>query len=157
MRAGLEYEECVGGTAWEIICKFGGMIMKSVVSAIIFLLLASIVATAAPPSYEELAKIPVIRFGESVPDGDYILFFPAGMPIPISVSVAGSLFARDARSELVVTPAREFFIFQDWASLDGVTWLPRGELIKSDVVMKIPGYNHPLPGILKIRMDLKGR
>lgn len=131
--------------------------MKSVVSVILFLLLVSTVAAAAPPSYEHLAKIPVIRFGEAVPDGDYILSFPAGMPVPISVSVEGSLFTMDARSELVVTPAREFFIFRDWASLDGVTWLPRGELIRSDVVMKIPGYNHPLPGILKIRMDLKGR
>ena len=32
--------------------------------------------------------------------------------------------------------------------------MPRGELIKSDVLLKLPGYNHPLPGILKIRMDL---
>jgi hypothetical protein len=32
--------------------------------------------------------------------------------------------------------------------------LLRSELIKSDVLIKFPGYNHPLPGILKIRMDL---
>jgi hypothetical protein len=32
--------------------------------------------------------------------------------------------------------------------------MTRSELIKSDVLLKIPGYNHPLPGIVKIRMDL---
>jgi hypothetical protein len=101
-----------------------------------------------------LAKLPVIRFGEPVPESDYILMFPAGQPITISVSVEGSLFTKAAGAELAVTPIWEFFVFRDWASLDGLKWVPRGELIKSDVVVKVPGYNHPLPGILKIRMDL---
>jgi hypothetical protein len=101
-----------------------------------------------------LAKLPVIRFGDPVPEGDYILMFPAGQPITISVSVEGSLFTKAAGAELAVTPTREFFVFRDWASLDGIIWVPRGELIKSDVLLKIPGYNHPQPGILMIRMDL---
>jgi hypothetical protein len=102
-----------------------------------------------------LAKLSVIRFGDPVPETDYILMFPVGQPITISVSVEGSLFTKAAGAELAVTPIREFFVFRDWASLDGVKWVPRGDLIKSDVTMKIPGYNHPLPGMLKIRMDLE--
>ena len=128
--------------------------MKCFITALLFSLLSAALATAAPPSYDELARLPVIPFGEPVPEGDYILMFPAGRPLTISVSVEGTLFTKAAGTKLAVTPAREFFIFHDWASLDGVTWKPRSELIKSDVVVKIPGYNHPLPGILKIRMDL---
>lgn len=128
--------------------------MNKVVAALVFCLLSAGIATASPPTYEQLAKLPVIRFGEPVPESDYILMFPAGQPITIAVSVEGSLFTKGAGAELTVTPTREYFVFRDWASLDGVTWVPRGELIKSDVIMKIPGYNHPLPGIVKIRMDL---
>jgi len=130
------------------------MIIKCFIAALLFCLLSAGLATASPPSYEQLAKLPVIRFGEPVPESDYILMFPAGQPITISVSVEGSLFTKAAGAELAVTPIREFFVFRDWASLDGLKWVPRGELIKSDVVVKVPGYNHPLPGILKIRMDL---
>ena len=128
--------------------------MKCFIAALLCCLLSAGLAAASPPTYDQLAKLPVIRFGEPVPESDYILMFPAGQPITISVSVEGSLFTKAAGAELAVTPIREFFVFRDWASLDGLKWVPRGELIKSDVVVKVPGYNHPLPGILKIRMDL---
>jgi hypothetical protein len=128
--------------------------MKCFIAALLFCMLSAALAAASPPSYDQLAKLPVIRFGEPVPESDFILMFPAGQPLTISVSVEGSLFTKAAGAELAVTPKREFFVFRDWASLDGVKWVPRGELIKSDVLLKIPGYNHPQPGILKIRMDL---
>ncbi len=130
--------------------------MKLMVTVFIFCLLSAGMATAAPPSYKELAKLPVIRFGDPVPSTDYILLFPAGKPVTISVSIEGSLFAKTAGAELMVTPAREIMVYKDWASMDGVRWIPRSELIKSDVVVKVPGYNYPYPGILKVRMDLAG-
>ena len=129
--------------------------MKCFIAVFICCLLSAGLATASPPSYDQLSRLPVITFGEPVPaESDYILQFPAGRPITISVSVEGSLFTQAAGVELAVIPIREFFVYRDWASLDGVKWVPRGELIKSDVLLKVPGYNHPLPGILKIRMDL---
>jgi len=128
--------------------------MKCFIGALLFFLLSVGLALASSPSYDDLAKLPVIRFGEPVPDSDYILMFPAGQPIPISVAVEGSLFTKTDKAELAVTPVREFFVFRDWASLDGVKWVLRSELIKSDVLLKIPGYNHPLPGVINIRMDL---
>jgi hypothetical protein len=100
--------------------------------------------------------MPVIRFGDPAPSSDYILLFPAGRPVTISVAIDGSLFAKTANAELLVTPSRDIMIYKDWASVDGVKWLPRSELIKSDVVVKVPGYNHPYPGVLKVRMDLAG-
>jgi hypothetical protein len=128
--------------------------MKHVLVAFLLCLFLVGFATASPPTYDKLAKLPVIRFGEPVPDTDHILLFPAGQPVIISVSIEGSLFARSVNSELTVTPAREILVYREWASLDGLKWMPRSELIKSDVLVKVPGYNHPLPGILKVRMDL---
>ncbi len=130
--------------------------MRYLLMSFLLCLFAAGLAAAAPPAYEQLAKLPVIRFGEPVPVGDYILMFPAGQPITFSVSVEGTLFTRAAATELSVNPVREFFVYRDWASLDGINWMPRGDLIKSDALLKVPGYNHPLPGILKVRMDLSG-
>ncbi len=130
--------------------------MKHLMNAVILCLLSAGIAIASPPSYKDLAKIPVVRFGEPVPSSDYILLFPAGNPVTISVSIEGSLFSKTANAELVVAPSRDIMVFKEWASLDGFNWMPSGELIKSDVFVKVPGYNHPAPGILKVRMDLAG-
>ena len=130
--------------------------MKHVAAALLVCLFCAGYAWASPPSYEKLAKLPVIRFGEPVPDTDHILLFPAGQPVTISVAIEGSLFTQSANSDLTVTLAREILVFKEWASLDGVKWVPRSELIKSDVTVKVPGYNHPHPGVLRVRMDLQG-
>jgi hypothetical protein len=57
------------------------MIMKCFIATLLFCLLSAGLATASPPSYNQLAKLPVIRFGEPVPESNYILMFPAGQPI----------------------------------------------------------------------------
>jgi hypothetical protein len=131
--------------------------MRHVAATLLFCFLCAGYACASPPSYQELAKLPVIRFGEPVPDTDHILLFPAGQPVIISVIIEGNLFKQTANSQLTVTPAREILVFKEWASLDGVKWVTRSELIKSDVTVKVPGYNHPHPGILRVRMDLAGK
>jgi hypothetical protein len=128
--------------------------MKILVSAILFFLLSTGLAAASSPSYETLSKLPVVRFGDPVPATEYILLFSAGQPITITITIEGSLFSQPAKTELTVKPSREVFIYGDWASLDGLVWIQRSDLIKSDVVVKIPGYNHPAPGVLKVQMDL---
>jgi len=130
--------------------------MKRVAAAFLFCLLSSGIAAAASPSYETLAKLPVISFGETVPATDHILLFPAGKPVSFSVFIMGSLFESPVNADLTVKPVRDIMIYREWASLDGRVWMPRGDLIRSDVEAKIPGYNHPYPGELKVRMDLPG-
>jgi len=128
--------------------------MKILVATFLACLLSASLAAASSPSFETLSKLPVVRFGDPAPASDHILLFSAGQPITISVTIEGSLFAKTASADLTVTAAREVFVYRDWASLDGLLWMPRGDLIKSDVIVKVPGYNHPAPGILKVRMDL---
>ncbi len=130
--------------------------MKILVVLSLLCLLPAGVEAVSSPSFAELAKLPVVRFGDPVPDKDYILFFPAGKPVSIDVTIGGSLFAGADHAKLTVTPVREVLVYREWASLDGVNWLPRGELIRSDVDVKVPGYNHPQSGVLKVRMDLVG-
>jgi hypothetical protein len=128
--------------------------MKYLAAAVLVLTLAGPLSAAAPPTYDSLAKMPVIRFGEQVPKTDHILMFEPGQPITMTIAIEGSLFSQPAATDLVLTTSRTIFVFKEWASLDGEKWLPRGELIKSDVRVNIPGYNHPMPGMLKVRMDL---
>jgi hypothetical protein len=128
--------------------------VKVIVNMFFACLLTASVAAASSPSFETLSKLPVVRFGEPVPASDYILLFPAGQPISLSITIEGSLFSQPAKSELTLIPSREVFVYGDWASLDGLVWTQKSDLIKSDVVVKIPGYNHPAPGELKVRMDL---
>ena len=128
--------------------------MKILISAFLVFLLTTSLAAASSPSFETLSKLPVVRFGDPVPATDYILLFSAGQPITLSITIEGSLFSQPAKSELTVTPSHEVFVYREWASLDGLIWMQRSDLIKSDVLVKIPGYNHPAPGELKVRMDL---
>ncbi len=128
--------------------------MRILICAFLVFLLSTSLAAASSPSYETLSKLPVVRFGDPVPATDYILLFSAGQPITLSITIEGSLFSKPAKSELTVTPSHEVFVYRDWASLDGLVWMQRSDLIKSDVLVKIPGYNHPAPGELKVRMDL---
>jgi hypothetical protein len=128
--------------------------VKILVCAFLVCFLSAGLAAASSPSFETLSKLPVVRFGDPVPATDYILLFSAGQPITVSITIEGSLFSQPKKSELTLTPAREVFVYQEWASLDGLVWMQRSDLIKSDVIVKIPGYNHPAPGVLKVRMDL---
>jgi len=131
--------------------------MKSVLLAILICCLSTGLAAGAaeaPPSYDKLAKLPVVRFGEPVTDTDHILMFEPGQPITITIAIEGTLFSQPVTTDLTLTTSRRVFVYREWASLDGVQWILRSDLIKSDVEAKVPGYNYPKPGMLKVRMDL---
>jgi len=117
------------------------------------LLLASGCASVQP-SAEALSKLPVVQFGEPIPAGsDYILFFPADKPIPTNVAIKGSIFAREAEQRLNVTLRRDIYAYKQWISYDRVNWLNGQQTINTEIQIRIPGYNHPEPGLVKIQMD----
>lgn len=131
--------------------------MKTAFSIILFCLVSTGFAAEAAgpvPSYDDLAKLPVIRFGDPVTEKDHILLFEPGQPINFTVAIEGTLFSQPATADLTLTTSRPVFVYREWASLDGRKWVLRSDLIQSDVEAKIPGYNYPKPGILKVRMDL---
>ena len=112
-------------------------------------------ATLQKPSQEMFTNLPIITFGESVPsDGKFILHFPAGKPIPTKVSIIGNLFEQTAEEVLYVTLRDEIYTHKDWISFDRNTWLKGKDVIDTKLEIKIPGYDYPNPGFIKLQMDV---
>ena len=68
----------------------------------------------------------------------------------------GTIFAKEAEQRLSVTLRRGIYAYKNWVSYDRVTWRVGQEAIKGDVQVKLPGYDHPEPGWVKIRLDERG-
>ena len=106
------------------------------------------------PSPDALSNLPVVKFGDPVPDGrDYVLFFPPDTPIATAVSIKGSIFSKEVEESLSVTLRRGIYSYKNWMSYDRVTWLDGRTALKTSVGLQFPGYVHPEPGWVKIRMD----
>jgi len=117
-----------------------------------FLLMAGCASWQTPS--EALSNLPVVKFGDPIPaDRDYVLFFPPDTPITTTVSIKGSIFAKEAEQTLIVTLRRGIYSHKNWMSYDRVTWLDGRTALKTNVGMQFPGYVHPEPGWVKIRMD----
>jgi hypothetical protein len=128
--------------------------MTKVLTALSLAILLHLSGCASLPSPETLRDLPVVKFGDPVPAGrEYILFFPADTPISLTTSVKGNIFAKEAEQELQVTLRRGIYAYRNWISYDRVTWRVGREAIKGDVEVRIPSYQHPEPGSVRIRMD----
>ena len=112
-------------------------------------------ATLQKPSQELFTSFPIITFGESVPpDGKFILYFPAGKPIPTKVSIIGNIFEQTAEEILYVTLHDDIYTHKDWISFDCKTWLIGKDVLDTKLEIKIPGYDYPNPGFIKLQMDV---
>lgn len=109
-----------------------------------------------PPNASDLSTVPIIQFGQPLPEGkDYVLLFPAGTPLPVSVLVGGSLFEKDDQTTLHVTLKHEVFVYQKFASLDGQNWKRGRELIETKLELQIPQKNGNNAGLLQLKLDQK--
>ncbi len=106
------------------------------------------------PSPEALGNLPVVKFGDPIPAGrDYVLFFPPDTPIATTVSIKGSIFSKEAEQSLNVTLHRGIYSYKNLMSYDRVTWLDGRKALKTYVGVQLPGYVHPEPGWVRIRLD----
>ena len=102
-----------------------------------------------------LNDLPVVAFGGPVPTGtDYVLYFPAGKPIPAHVSIAGNAFQQPAEDTLTVALVRDIYVHKDWVSFDHRMWMKSKDAIRLAFQIKVPGYKYPKDGKMEIRMDL---
>ena len=123
---------------------------------IIALIAFSGCATLQKPSQQMLTNFPVITFGEFVPpDTDFILYFPAGKTIPTTVSIVGNLFEETAEEVLNVTLRDDIYAYKEWISFDRKTWAKGEDVLDTNLEIKIPGYEYPKPGFMKLQMDWK--
>lgn len=124
-------------------------------SLIIVIACAALTACACfAPTSAEIAKAPQIRFGQPLPkEGDYVLLFPAGTPLPVSVAVGGNLFEQEQQATLQVTLKRDVYVFGHFASFDGKNWSRGYKLIKSELKLEIPQKDGSNAGLLRLNMN----
>lgn len=109
-----------------------------------------------PPSSAQIAKAQQVRFGQPLPkEGDYVLLFPAGMPLPVSMVVGGNIFEQEQQATLHVTLKRDVYIFGHFASFDGKNWSRGFELIKGELKLEIPQKDGSNAGMLRLDMNQK--
>jgi hypothetical protein len=111
-------------------------------------------ASVSGPMTAEIEKLPVVEFGQPVPeDGKYILHFPAGVAIDTPVIFKGDLFEQEAREVLSVKPIRDIYVHKEWMSYDKHNWLDANDALKLKMDVVLPGYHHPQPGRVVLEMN----
>ncbi len=112
-------------------------------------------ASMSPPESGELDRLPVVAYGDRVPaGGDYILHFPAGVPIDTPVTFEGNLFQEAATAHLAVKPVKDIYVHKQWMSFDRQHWVDAHERIDFNVEVILPGYNHPTSGHVRLQMNV---
>lgn len=114
-------------------------------------------ASLTPPTAQSLSHTPVVRFGEHAPENQpFILWYPAGVDIPINTSASGSLLEKTDASTLNVKLKQDVYVYQQWASFDGKTWQQGNRMIDTQVHFALPGErNGSSPGTLSTEFNLK--
>jgi hypothetical protein len=111
-------------------------------------------ASVSGPDTAALGRLPVVAYGQPVPtDSDYILHFPAGVPIDTPVTFKGTLFERAVSETLTVKPATDIYVNKQWVSFDGEHWMQADKAIDTQVQVVLPGYAHPEPGYVLLEMN----
>lgn len=114
--------------------------MKNVLSLAIAALSLSACASLTPPSPEETAALPTVLFGQTAPEGkDFILHYPAGVPLPMETSVTGNLFEKDEIATLTPRLKHDIYVYKTWASYDGKTWQRGNQLVDGKIAFRLPG------------------
>ena len=114
-------------------------------------------ASLAPPKAEDMTQVPTVRFGDSAPAGkDFVAYFPAGAPLPVVASIGGTLFDQKAKEILHVTLKRDVYVFKQWVSFDGKSWVSRQDAIDGKFEIRLPGVEDGKnPGAMKTEFNLK--
>lgn len=114
--------------------------MKSMPLGLAATLVLSACASLSGPSSEEIAKLPVVSYGQPAPkDSDFVLRYPAGVDLPVTASVSGTLLAQGAQSTLTVRIKQDVYVYKDRVSFDGKQWSPSSSKIAGHFRITPPG------------------
>lgn len=131
--------------------------MKNALGLAVAALSLSACASLIPPSAEEAAALPTIRFGQTAPTGqDYVLLYPAGAPLPMDISITGNLFEKNEQATLNPRLKRDFYLYKTWGSYDGKTWQRANQLVGGKIELHLPGEDDgQKPGTLSVEFHEK--
>lgn len=114
-------------------------------------------ASLFPPKAGDLAKVPLVRFGEAAPpDGEFVMYYPKGAPLPVRASVGGNLLGAPAQATLEARPNRDIYQYKQWLSFDGKNWVHGRDAVSGEFGIDMPGLKDGRnPGTMSAEFNLK--
>jgi hypothetical protein len=95
---------------------------SSLVFSLCVVAMAGCVSWGGPPD-DLLKRVPMLEVGKPEPaDKHYVLYIPAGKPIPMYFTVKGPLFVKPGEATAQVQLTQSLYIYKEWSSLDGINW-----------------------------------
>jgi hypothetical protein len=74
-------------------------------------------------SSSAISDLPVVKLGQKAPsEGEYVLLLPTGTDIPVTLSITGSLLAKEGKTNTTVQLKRDVYLYKKQTSFDGKTW-----------------------------------
>lgn len=114
--------------------------MKTPLGIAIIALFLSACASLGGPSQEEIARLPVVRFGSPAPtDGNFVLYYPAGVDLPVIAKIDGSLFSKPDQAKLNVQIKQDIYVYRNLISFDGKTWSNGQDKVGGKFWLALPG------------------
>lgn len=96
-------------------------------------------ASLGTPSDTDIARLPVVDYGQTPPAGEFVLRYPAGADLPVMARIGGSLLEKSDQATLKVRIKRDVYVYRDLASLDGKTWQASHRIVGGRLWMVLPG------------------
>lgn len=96
-------------------------------------------STLIGPSAGEIARLPVVSYGQPAPDGEFVLRYPAGTDLPVNASVGGTLMAEPVQSTMKVRVKQDVYVYKNQVSFDGKEWSPTSSKIGGEFRISPPG------------------
>lgn len=96
-------------------------------------------ANLSAPSAADIARLPVVDYGQNPAADEFVLRYPAGSDLPVVARIEGSLLEKTDRATLTVRVKRDVYVYRNLASLDGKSWQPGEQIIGGRVWMTLPG------------------
>ncbi len=86
------------------------------------LLLTGCTGLQGPPD-DLMTRVPVVEVGKPEPaDKHYVLYVPAGKPVPVHLTVKGPLVVKPAETTAHIQLNHSLYIYKEWSSVDGINW-----------------------------------
>lgn len=135
--------------------------MKRILLATLPPLLLSACAGLGGPSPEEIARLPVVTFGQPAPaNAEFVLRYPAGADLPVSTKVSGNLFTKTDEGTLKLRLKQDIFVYRNQVSFDGLQWATGSDKVGGKFWFTLPGDKNgkrdaQSPGELAAEFNLK--
>ena len=123
--------------------------LASLALLILFVVSLSACSELGRPISDQINKLPVVQVGHQKPPDDYVLYVPANTNLPVRLEVKGTLFEKDQAVVANTIVRKSFYIYREWASFDGHSWVIASNLLSSLVAVTLDSEG----GKVEIRFD----